>query len=117
MSLCVLGLQKSPDTLADGIEYISLGQRSLATFPFYAVYDRAANQVAMELGAAIDSKSKHEMSWQLTISAIIVLGLLCILAYLIYLRRSRLQAEEWLETNHHVLFSHGKNLKSEEAIL
>lgn len=62
-SLCILGLQESPTKLADGMEYIGLGQRAMATFPFYAVYDREANTVAMELGSAIDSKNKHEMGF------------------------------------------------------
>lgn len=117
MSLCVLGLQESPGTLMDGTEYIGLGQRALATFPFYAVFDRVENRVAMELGNASDMNGAHEMGLQLASSAIIVLGLLILLGYLIYLRKSRIQAEEWLEQHEHILFSHAKNIKSEEDIL
>jgi len=86
MSLCVLGVNESPDVLPDGTEYIGLGQRSMATFPFYAVYDRVANKVAMELGNATDLGGKHETGFQLTIASIIVIGLLVLLGYLIYLR-------------------------------
>ena len=39
------------------------------------------------------------------------------LVYLIYLRRNRIKAEEWLEQNKATLFSHAANLKSEEEIL
>ena len=47
----------------------------------------------------------------------VVIGLLILLGYLIYLRHSRLAAEEWLEAHHHLLFSHAKNIKAEEDIL
>ena len=60
MSLCLLSIQESPDVLEDGNEYISLGQRALDTFPFYAVYDREKNTVAMELGNASLLGGKHE---------------------------------------------------------
>ena len=52
MSLCLLTIQKSPDRLLDGNEYISLGQRAMATFPFYAIFDRENNTITMELGNA-----------------------------------------------------------------
>jgi len=39
------------------------------------------------------------------------------LIYLIYLRRARIQAEEWLELNKNTLFSQHSNLKTEEEIL
>ena len=52
MSLCLLSIQKSPDRLLDGNEYISLGQRAMATFPFYAIFDRENNTITMELGNA-----------------------------------------------------------------
>ena len=41
ISLCILGLDISVPG-ADNIDYVSLGQRSLAEFPFYAVYNRGA---------------------------------------------------------------------------
>ena len=39
------------------------------------------------------------------------------LVYLIYLRRNRIKAEEWLEQHKNTLFSHSANLKTEEEIL
>ena len=90
MSLCILGLDESPTTLPDGTEYIGLGQRALATFPFYAVFDRETNRVAMELGNAQDLGGEKEMGLQLAASAIIVIGLLVLLGYLIYLRKTRI---------------------------
>lgn len=39
------------------------------------------------------------------------------LVYLIYLRRNRIKAEEWLEQHKNTLFSHAANLKTEEEIL
>ena len=39
------------------------------------------------------------------------------LVYLIYLRRARIQAEEWLELHKGTLFSQTANLKTEEEIL
>ena len=62
-TLCILGLMESKRKLHIGSYIIALGQRSMAKFPFYAVYDRVNNRVTVELGAAIDSKSKHEMGF------------------------------------------------------
>ena len=90
MSLCVLGLEESTNTLPDGTEYVGLGQRAMATFPFYAVFDRETNRVAMELGNAQDLGGEKEMGLQLAASAVIVIGLLVLLGYLIYLRKSRI---------------------------
>jgi len=39
------------------------------------------------------------------------------LVYLIYLRRNRIKAEEWLENNKSILFNSALGLKSEEEIL
>ena len=89
----------------------------MATFPFYAVFDRETNRVAMELGNAQDLGGEKEMGLQLAASAVIVIGLLVLLGYLIYLRKSRIAAEEWLESHENILFSHAKNIKSEEEIL
>ena len=47
----------------------------------------------------------------------LVIFLFAMLIYLIYLRRARIQAEEWLELNKNTLFSQHSNLKSEEEIL
>ena len=39
------------------------------------------------------------------------------LVYLIFLRRKRIKAEEWLEQHKNTLFSQSANLKTEEEIL
>ena len=40
MSLCILGVESAPiQKLPNGNQYASLGQRALAQFPFYAVFD------------------------------------------------------------------------------
>ena len=39
------------------------------------------------------------------------------LIYLIYLRSTRLSAEDWLEKNHNILFSHAASILSEDRIL
>ena len=55
MSLCILGIDAAPDNgLPEDLEYVSLGQRALASFPFYAVYDRQANTAILELGNATE---------------------------------------------------------------
>ena len=46
-----------------------------------------------------------------------VVSLFAVLIYLIKLRRDRIRAEEWLERNDAVLFSHAKNIKTPEEIL
>lgn len=45
------------------------------------------------------------------------MGLLVLLGYLILLRAQRLSAEEWLENNSHILFTHAKKIKADEDIL
>lgn len=60
MSLCILSIEESPDRLLSGNEYISLGQRALATFPFYAIFDRVQNSIQMEIGNASDLGGTHE---------------------------------------------------------
>ena len=119
MSLCVLGVQETAaDTLA-GIEYISLGQRALATFPFYSVYDRETNTAEIELGGAValgtSGKNGPAAVVAIAVCAIIVIMLI----YLIALRYIRIKAEEWYRDNKHVLFPSpiAAKLKSEHDIL
>jgi len=71
----------------------------------------------MELGNSSDMHGDHDQSTALIASFIIVAGLLVLLCYLICLRRSRLNSEEWLEEHKHMLYSHAKNIKSEGDIL
>lgn len=57
MSLCVLGIDKTIKPKVGGLgvedsEYVALGQRALATFPFFAVYDRESGSAYCELGNA-----------------------------------------------------------------
>ena len=89
----------------------------MAEFPFYAVYDRAANSVTVELGGTTTLGGRTTMGVQITISVAIVIILFIMLVYLIWLRRNRIKAEEWLETHKQTLFSHAANLKTEEEIL
>ena len=89
----------------------------MATFPVYAVFDRNANTVQLELGNASSIGGKGTLGVQIAISVAIVIILFVMLVYLIYLRRNRIKAEEWLEQNKATLFSHAANLKSEEEIL
>ena len=53
MSLCVLGVGKTTTNTLAGVEYVSLGQRQLATYPFYTVFDRETNTAMIELGGAV----------------------------------------------------------------
>jgi len=53
----------------------------------------------------------------LMIALAIVATLLAMLVYLIALRAIRIKAEAWLEKNRHIIFSHAKNLKSDEELL
>ena len=118
MSLCVLGIDQAPsDGLPNNLQYVSLGQRAMATFPVYAVFDRDANTAVIELGNASSIGGKGTLGVQIAISVAIVIVLFVMLVYLIYLRRNRIKAEEWLEQNKATLFSHAANLKSEEEIL
>jgi len=55
--------------------------------------------------------------FQIIVIIALVIFLFAMLIYLIYLRRARIQAEEWLELNKNTLFSQHSNLKSEEEIL
>lgn len=53
----------------------------------------------------------------MTLAIVIVIGIFIMLIYLIVLRKSRLDAEEWLDANRRVLFTHAAKLKSEEEIV
>ena len=52
MTLCVLGVQATARPSLDGTTYVALGQRALATFPFYIVFDRETKTAQIELGGA-----------------------------------------------------------------
>ena len=118
MSLCVLGLQDTTLTKLDGENYIGLGQRALAKFSFYTVFDREANTATMKLGGAVaQSGSGSGTLAPVVVACAIVVALLILLVYLIALRFMRLKAEKWLEKNKHILFSHAHKLRSDEDIL
>ena len=53
MTLCVLGLSETAHELLDGENYVGLGQRALAKFSFYTIFDREANTATMKLGGAV----------------------------------------------------------------
>ena len=118
MSLCILGVESVPtNKLIDGNQYASLGQRAMAEFPFYAVYDMDTLSVDISLGNSTKNDGKGALGIQIAISIAIVIVLFIMLVYLIYLRRNRIKAEEWLEQHKNTLFSHAANLKTEEEIL
>lgn len=119
ISLCILGLDKTPSEKLIGtdLEYVSLGQRALAKFPFYVVYDRATGSATFEMGNVTQTDDENQMGIQIAISCSIVIILFAMLVYLIFLRRNRIKAEEWLEQHKGTLFSQSANLKTEEEIL
>ena len=71
----------------------------------------------MELGNATELGGPKQFGVLLAVSCSIVLFLFVLLVYLVYLRRIRIKAEEWLKEHEHILFSHAKNIKSPEEIL
>ena len=69
----------------------------MAEFPFYIVYDRSTKTAQFQLGGSSDANGKGTLGVQISISIAIVVVLFVMLVYLIYLRRNRIKAEEWLE--------------------
>lgn len=84
---------------------MTLGQRALSTFPFYTVYDRDNEMAYLQLGNSTDTTSADTQVFQVIVIIALVIFLFAMLIYLIYLRRARIQAEEWLELNKNTLFS------------
>lgn len=118
MSLCVLGIDKTLTSTLAGTEYVSLGQRQLATYPFYSVYDREANTATIELGGAVAIGKGGTNGPAAVVAIVIVVIIVVMLIYLIALRYTRIRAEEWLMANKHVLFCPiAAKLKSEHEIL
>ena len=118
MSLCVLGVAPTTMTSLAGTEYVSLGQRALATFPFYTIFDRVANTATVELGGAVEISKSGTNGSALVIAIAIVVMICVMLVYLIALRAMRIKAEEWLEANKHILFCPiAAKLKCENDIL
>ncbi len=117
MSLCVLGVKASPRTLPDGTEYVSLGQRAMASLPFYTVYDRETKSAFVELGGATYLQDPEKRGTAVAVSVFICAVLAVLFCYLCYLRYAREQAEAWLEANKADLFTYAKDLKSEDEIL
>ena len=78
LSLCILGVDKVPSqTLPNGDQYASLGQRALSSFPFYAVYDDATGSVELALGNSTNNEGKGALGVQIAISVAIVIVLNC----------------------------------------
>lgn len=116
ISLCVLGL----DTIAEnreGYAVVQFGQRSLAQFPLIVSYDVSNGDVTLNLGGTGDTPQNNDIAKQIIISLSIVIVLFIMLVYLIFLRRNRIKAEEWLEQNKSILFNSALGLRSEEEIL
>ena len=116
MSLCVLGIDNNLWE-EKGIQYGSLGQRAMASFPFYAIFDRETGSAKVELAGASHMGGPDKMGAAIAISIAVLALMLALVIYLIVLRKNRLACEEWLLQNKHILFTHAKNLKSEEEIL
>ena len=118
MSLCVLGLQQTTTNSMAGTEYVSLGQRALATCPFYAVYDREANTAQIELGGAVAMGTSGTNGGAAVVAITIVVVIAVTLIYLIAMRAMRIKAEEWYEANKNVIFCPiAAKLKPEHHIL
>ena len=118
MSLCILGIEQTMMNALEGIEYVSLGQRALASFPVVTIYDREKNTALIELGGAtvINGAGTNGVSFVVAIAIVIIIVVL--LTYLIAMRYSRIQAEQWFENNKNVLFCPiAAKLKSEHEIL
>ena len=73
--------------------------------------------VELAVGGSTTNDGNGTLGVQIAISIAIVVVLFVMLVYLIYLRRNRIKAEEWLEQHKNTLFSHAANLKTEEEIL
>ena len=69
------------------------------------------------MGGVTQTDDENQMGIQIAISCSIVIILFAMLVYLIFLRRNRIKAEEWLEQHKGTLFSQSANLKTEEEIL
>ena len=114
-SLCVLGLDPVETTAFDS-DYVALGQRALDEFPFYAIYDRTTGSASIQIGNASE-EGGTTFSLQFFYSFAVVAVIYAMLVYLILLRRSKIKAEEWLETHKNTLFNHGSHFKTEEEVI
>ena len=52
MELCVYGIDQSTVPGQTNPKLVSFGQRAMALFPYYAVFDRAANTVQLSIGGS-----------------------------------------------------------------
>ncbi len=98
--------------MPDGVEFVSLGQRALAAFPFYIVYDRENKSASVELGGAtyLSDPEKRGTAVACAIAICAILGVTFV--YLCYLRYAREQAEAWIEAHSNDLFTFAKDLKT-----
>ena len=76
---------------------VQFGQRTLAKFPLIVSYDLTTGTQTMNLAGDISTPTDTDLVMQIVISLAIVIILFIMLVYLIYLRRNRIKAEEWLE--------------------
>ena len=96
---------------------VQFGQRTIAQFPLIVSYDLATGSTTLNLGGTGETPQNDDLAKQIVVSLSIVIILFIMLVYLIYLRRNRIKAEEWLEQNKSILFNSALGLKSEEEIL
>ena len=101
-SLCILAMTsyRADDTTA----LITLGQRFFASFDLMVIYDRTDSTAMVGIGQSRKIDSSTLFKIQITVSIICTVILFCLLLYLIYLKRNRIRAEEWLEVHKDLLF-------------
>ena len=116
VSLCVFAVTQQT---GQGYEKlgITLGQRFLSKFPIMVSYDRQNLNGIMIVGGSDPNGSGANFKLQIILSIVIITVLFLLLVYLIFLRRNRIKAEEWLETHKDLLFGNNWGKMTEVEIL
>ena len=81
------------------------------------VYDRPNKSCVINIGGSTATDGGDEFQIQIIVSIAIITVLFLLLVYLIYLRRNRIKAEEWLEVHKDVLFGSTWGKMTEVEIL
>ena len=68
----------------------------MASFPFYAVFDRTDNTAKVRLAGATKMGGPDKMGSAVAISIAVLALIFALIVYLIVLRKNRLACEEWL---------------------
>ena len=80
-------------------------------------YDRTNLDGVMIIGGSEKNTSGADFKLQIILSIVIITVLFLLLVYLIFLRRNRIKAEEWLETHKDLLFGNNWGKMTEVEIL